>query len=69
MEEKMRFAKSIPIVLALLLLAACGDKNENKDAPKLFEGQRALLDKAKNEGNTLQQQADEQKKALDQQSE
>ncbi|MGC2457471.1 MAG: hypothetical protein WA435_05715 [Gallionellaceae bacterium] len=64
----MKFAILIPVLLASMILAACGKENDHHDAPKLFEDQRAMLDKAKNVGNTLQQQADEQKKELDQQS-
>ncbi len=63
----MKFATVIAVLLAFLVLVACGKSNDTKDAPKLFEEQRAMLDKAKNVENTLQQQADEQKKALDQQ--
>jgi outer membrane PBP1 activator LpoA protein len=64
----MKYAMLIPVLLASMILAACGKGNDNDDAPKLFESQRAMLDQAKNVGNTLQQQADEQKKDLDQQS-
>ena len=66
----MKFAKLISILLACTILAACEkEKNsQHQDAPKLFEDQRAMLDKAKKLGNTLQQQADEQKKSLDQQT-
>jgi hypothetical protein len=66
----MKPAILVPILLACMTLAACGkEKNdESQDAPKLFADQRAMLDKAKNVGNTLQQQADEQQKKLDQQS-
>ncbi len=64
----MKFEILVPALLACLVLAACEKTNDQHDAPKLFEAQRAMMDKAKNLGNTLQQQADEQKKNLDQQS-
>ena len=64
----MKFEKLVPLLLVSLILVACEKANDNKDAPQLFKEQRAMMDKAKNVGNTLQQQADEQKKNLDQQS-
>lgn len=64
----MKFAILVTVLLASMILVACEKENEHQEAPKLFEDQRAMLDKAKNMGNTLQQQSDEQKKSLDQQS-
>lgn len=64
----MKFEIMVPALLACLVLAACEKPSDQRDAPKLFEAQRAMMDKAKNLGNTLQQQADEEKKNLDQQS-
>jgi hypothetical protein len=64
----MKLAILIPVLLAPLLLAACDREDEHKNAPKLFEEQRNMLDKAKNVEHTLQQQADEQNKAIDRQS-
>ena len=68
MEASMIIRKLIPVLALLLVLAACEKPNDHDDAPKLFEDQRAMMDKAKNMDNTLQQQADEQQKKLDQQS-
>ncbi len=64
----MKSRKLIPVLAMLLVLAACDKAKDQQDAPKLFEDQRAMLDKAKNMDSTLQQQADEQKKAMDQQT-
>jgi len=64
----MKFRKLIPLLALLLILAACEKPNDHNDTPKLFEDQRAMLDRAKNMDSTLQQQADEQQKKLEQQS-
>lgn len=52
----------------LLLLAACKPGDNQPPAPKLFEEQRGTVDKAKAVEDTQQQQAEEQKKAIEQQS-
>lgn len=52
--------------LLALLLSACGQ--DNTPAPKLMETQREVLDQAKSLDAQLQQQTEEQRKALDQQS-
>lgn len=64
----MKFAILISVLLTSMILAACEKENNQQNAPKLFEDQRAMLDKAKNVANTLQQQSNEQKKDIDQQS-
>jgi hypothetical protein len=67
MGAKMKHGKFVLIALALsLLLSACG--NRSGDQPKLMKEQRAVLDKAKEVGNTLQQQAAEQNKEMDKQT-
>ncbi len=55
------------LLSSLLLLAACG-KSEDQPAPKLFEGQRNALDKAKAVGAEQQKQEEEQRKAMEQQT-
>lgn len=53
---------------ALLLLAACKPENEQPPAPKVFEEQRNALDQAKSTGAEQQKQAEEQRKAVDEQT-
>ncbi|MFA5825483.1 MAG: hypothetical protein WC825_05865 [Gallionellaceae bacterium] len=54
---------------ALLLLGACSPSNEEKaPAPKLFEEQRDALDKAKTVNPAQQQQDEEQRKAIEKQT-
>lgn len=52
---------------ALLLLAACKPDNE-PPAPKVFKEQRNALDDAKATGDEQQKQAEEQRKAMEQQT-
>lgn len=60
--------KHIPAILStLLVLTACGQSSD-QPPPKLFEDQRAVLDKAKAVDAEMQAQAEKQKKALEQQS-
>lgn len=54
-------------VVLLGLLSACSP--DSHEAPKIAESQRAALDKAKALEATLNQQAEEQKKKIEQQSE
>jgi len=54
-------------VAVLGLLSACAP--DDHDAPKIAESQRAALDKAKAMQSNLNQEAEEQKKKIDQQSE
>jgi len=62
--------KAIVIIFALqaLLLAGCDDGKPKPPPPKLFESQRATMDKAKAVEDTLQQQADQQLQEVDKQS-
>lgn len=48
-----------------LLLAACGQSSD-QPPPKLFEDQRAALEKAKTVEAELQAQAEKQRKAMEQ---
>lgn len=57
----------ILIVLYALVLPGCND-GKQPPPPKLFESQRNAMDKAKGVENTLQQQADQQLKDIDQQT-
>lgn len=54
-----------------LLLAACGESKQSQSpsSDKLFESQRAALDKAKGVEQTVSQQADQQKQEADRQAE
>lgn len=58
-------------VALTLLLAACGRSEQAQNPPpaKLFEPQRAVLDKAKGVEQTVSQQADQQKQEADRQAE
>lgn len=54
---------------ALLLLSACSPGNDAKaPPPKLFEEQRDALDKAKTVNSAQQQQDEEQRKAIEKQT-
>jgi hypothetical protein len=55
------------LLCTLLLLGACG-KSSDQPPPKLFEDQRAVLDKAKALDAEMQAQAEKQKKALEEQT-
>jgi major membrane immunogen (membrane-anchored lipoprotein) len=55
------------LVCAILLLNACG-QSDNSPPPKLIKDQRDVLDKAKTVDPALQKQAEEQRKAIEQQS-
>jgi hypothetical protein len=52
---------------AILLLSACG-QSDNQPAPKLFKDQRDVLDKAKTVDPAMQKQDEEQRKAVEQQT-
>jgi hypothetical protein len=53
----------------LLSLSACGPNESAKPSPpKLFEEQRDALDKAKTVAGTQQKQDEEQRKAVEQQT-
>ncbi len=56
----------LPLAL-LALLSACGQSND-QPAPKLFKDQRDALDKAKAVDPMVQQQNEEQRKTIDQQT-
>lgn len=56
------------ILLALLLLGACSPNSDATPPPKLFKEQRDVLEKAKGVDTTQQHQNDEQRKALEQQT-
>lgn len=55
----------IAALCTLVLLSACDNQ---PPAPKLFEEQREALDQAKSVEETQQQQAEEQRKAMEQQT-
>lgn len=57
------------LLCATLLLAACSPKDNEPPAPKLFEGQRDALDKAKAVDAELQKRDEAQQKAMEQQAE
>jgi hypothetical protein len=54
-------------LLTLLLLNACSP-SETTPPPKLFKEQRDVLDKAKAVDTALQQQSEEQRKLIEQQT-
>lgn len=56
------------LLCAILLLAACSPKDNEPPAPKLFEGQRDALDKAKAVSAEQQKQDEERRKAMEQQA-
>ncbi len=55
------------VLFSLLLLGACG-KREEQPAPKLFQDQREALDKAKAVDPAMQKLDEQQRKALEQQT-
>lgn len=57
----------IAIILSIILLNACGQK-EDTPPQKLFEDQRQVLDKAKEVGAQQQEEAEKQRKAIEQQA-
>ncbi|ADE12374.1 hypothetical protein [Sideroxydans lithotrophicus] len=59
--------RTVTLLCAILLLSACG-KSDNQPAPKLFKDQIDVLDKAKAVDPALQQQTDEQRKAIEKQA-
>ena len=59
--------RTATLLCAILLLSACG-KSDNQPAPKLFKDQIDVLDKAKAVDPALQQQTDEQRKAIEKQA-
>jgi hypothetical protein len=60
--------RTAPLLCALLLLGACSPNNNETPAPKLFKDQREALDKAKAVDPAQQKQDEEQKKAIEQQT-
>lgn len=61
--------KSLFAILCVgpLLLVACG-QDRAPTPPKLFETQRQALDKAKTVNDTVQQQGEQQRRDVDQQT-
>lgn len=59
--------RTATLLCSLLLLSACG-KSDDQPAPKLFQDQREVLDKAKAVDPALQKQDEEQRKAIEQQA-
>ncbi|WP_410499014.1 hypothetical protein [Chitinibacter sp. S2-10] len=55
----------VAIAILSLGLAACGQKDEPYTGPKIAEPARAALDKAKEVGSEVQQQAADQQKQID----
>jgi hypothetical protein len=60
-------SRTATLLCAILLLSACG-KGDSQPAPKLFKDQIDVLDKAKAVDPALQQQTDEQRKAIEKQA-
>lgn len=65
----MTYRTATLLCTTLLLLAACGPNDNEPPPPKLFEDQRDALDKAKALDSALQKQDEEQRKAMEQQTE
>lgn len=66
-ENTMR--RHIAVILsATLLLCACSRSDTQPPAPKLFEAQRDTLDKAKEVGAMQLEAAEQQRKAMEQQT-
>jgi hypothetical protein len=63
----MNYRTTLLPLAFLTLLSACGQSND-QPAPKLFKEQRDALDKAKAVDPALQQQNEEQRKTIDQQT-
>ena len=59
--------RTATLFCAILLLSACGKSND-QPAPKLFQEQREVLDKAKAVSPELQKQNEEQRKLIEQQA-
>jgi hypothetical protein len=59
--------RSATLICAILFLNACG-QSDNPPPPKLFKDQRDVLDKAKTVDPAIQKQAEEQRKAIEQQA-
>jgi hypothetical protein len=57
--------RTTTLLCTLLLLTACGQSSD-QPPPKLFEDQRAALEKAKAVDAELQAQAEKQRKAMEQ---
>lgn len=55
------------LALCALLLPGCSDEKQ-PPPPKLFESQRNAMDKAKALEDAVQQQADQQREQIDQQT-
>jgi hypothetical protein len=55
-------------LLCAILLSACSPNDNEQPAPKLFEGQRDALDKAKAVDAEQQKQEEERRKAIEQQA-
>ncbi|MBU0621704.1 MAG: hypothetical protein KJ795_07640 [Gammaproteobacteria bacterium] len=61
--------RHIALILAsALLLSACSPGDEDHPAPKLFEDQREALDKAKAVEDKVLDQAEQQRKAMEEQA-
>ncbi|MDD2700263.1 MAG: hypothetical protein PHH36_03400 [Sideroxydans sp.] len=59
----------IAVILSVtLLLSACERSDTQPPPPKLFEAQRDALDKAKQAGAMQQDAAEQQRKAIEQQT-
>lgn len=57
---------SLMLALALAVLAGCNDKPKNQAQPlQIIQEQKQALDQAKGVGDTLDKQAEEQKKQID----
>ena len=59
--------RTFTLLCTILLLGACG-KTENQPPPKLFKDQIDVLDKAKTVDPAQQKQDQEQRKAIEQQT-
>lgn len=67
-EEHTMTYRTAPLLCAFLLLTACSPNDNEPPPPKLFEGQRNALDKAKEVDAEQQKQNEEQRKAIEQQA-
>jgi outer membrane lipoprotein-sorting protein len=56
------------ILCMLLVLSACGQNSEETPPPKLFQEQREVLDKSKTVNDTVQKQDEEQRRAIEKQT-
>ena len=64
-EREMKMKSTIAILLAALLLAACGKSDDNKP---ILQKEHDTIDKAKNVSSMLQQQAEKQKQEAEKQT-